>query len=400
MKSVLNLAAIALAATLLLAGCETGSANNSNNTAGAKTNAVTTQKPADQVSLADVKSGVHKMLTLSEQLKTQLSQKDTAGARATVAQVEHAWYQFENRVHVDYPLQYNDVEKYWMPLTAGAKSDHFDAGALSKLNDGMAAALKKLQAAIQQHNTARAANTGALTQAVDNYKKYVEQQVNLLIQHTRPFAEAVEAGDITKAKQLYPQARVYYERIEPIAESFGDLDPRIDARANDVTGADKWTGFHEIEQALWVKHSLAGQAEYAKQLLADEQELQQKVRAVQLRPEQVIAGSVELLNEAATSKVTGEEERYSHVDLVDLNANVEGSQEAFTVVEPALKAKDPNLAKTIEQRFQTISATLKGYRVGDGFKLYTQLSTADTRKISEELSGVAEPLSKAAKLLG
>ena len=43
-----------------------------------------------------------------------------------------------------------------------------------------------------------------------------------------------------------------YERVEPVAESFGDLDPRIDARANDVPKS-KWTGFHPIERRLWVQ---------------------------------------------------------------------------------------------------------------------------------------------------
>ena len=58
-------------------------------------------------------------------------------------------------------------------------------------------------------------------------------------------------GDIAEAKDLFAYAREPYERIEPIAEALGDLDPAIDAREGDVPEA-KWTGFHRIEKALWV----------------------------------------------------------------------------------------------------------------------------------------------------
>ena len=44
-----------------------------------------------------------------------------------------------------------------------------------------------------------------------------------------------------------------------------------------------------------------------------------------LQPAQVANGSVDLLGEVAKSKVTGEEERYSHTDLGDFEANVDGA---------------------------------------------------------------------------
>ena len=33
---------------------------------------------------------------------------------------------------------------------------------------------------------------------------------------------------------MYPKVRMYYERSEPVAEAFGDLDPKIDARLADM----------------------------------------------------------------------------------------------------------------------------------------------------------------------
>ena len=46
--------------------------------------------------------------------------------------------------------------------------------------------------------------------------------------------QTIKADDMDKAKELYPKVRMYYERSEPVAEAFGDLDPKIDARLADM----------------------------------------------------------------------------------------------------------------------------------------------------------------------
>ncbi len=61
---------------------------------------------------------------------------------------------------------------------------------------------------------------------------------------TTQFSDAFAAGDDDAAKGLYADARVHWERIEPIAESFGDLDPLLDLREADL-GPDQehgWAG--------------------------------------------------------------------------------------------------------------------------------------------------------------
>ena len=121
-----------------------------------------------------------------------------------------------------------------------------------------------------------------------------------------------------------------------MAESFGDLDPRIDARANDVPPSE-FGGFHRIEKALWQEDTAAGMAPVAKQLLADVEELDgERSKTVDLQAVQIANGANELLGEVSASKITGEEERYSHIDLVDFEANVEGAEAAFEAVEPLL----------------------------------------------------------------
>ncbi|HEX7246344.1 MAG TPA: iron uptake system protein EfeO [Solirubrobacterales bacterium] len=240
---------------------------------------------------------------------------------------------------------------------------------------------------------ASAAASPAEEKAVAEYRDYLEQNTAELVAATKPFVAATIAGELAQAKALYAPARIPYERIEPVAESFGDLDPRIDARENDVP-ASEFEGFHRIEKALWVQGTTAGMAPVAKQLLADVEELQGKVKTVNLQAAQIANGANELLGEVSASKITGEEERYSHTDLVDFEANVEGAEAAFEAVEPLLSKKDPKLAKEIEASFEDVYAALKPYRQGDGFVSYTELSQADTRKLAQEIDALAELLSQ------
>jgi iron uptake system EfeUOB component EfeO/EfeM len=227
---------------------------------------------------------------------------------------------------------------------------------------------------------------------VAEYRDYLEENTAELVDATEPFVAAVVAGELDKAKGLYATARTPYERIEPVAESFGDLDPEIDARENDVP-ANEFEGFHRIEKALWEEEDLKGMAA-AEDLLADVEELAEKVETVELEPEQIANGANELLAEVSASKITGEEERYSHVDLVDFEANVEGSEAAFEAVKPLLDETDPELAGEIEADFKAVFNSLQPYRTEDGFVSYTELTKADTRKLATEIDTLAEKLSQ------
>ena len=235
-------------------------------------------------------------------------------------------------------------------------------------------------------------------EAISQYRAYLEKNTAALVSATKPFVAAVEAGDVEQAKALYAPARIPYEKIEPVAESFGDLDPRIDARVNDVP-ASEFEGFHKIEQALWVEDTTAGMTPVAKQLLADVEELQRKVKRVELQAVQIANGANELLGEVSASKITGEEERYSHTDLVDFEANVEGSEAAFEAVKPLVEEKDPELVKQIEADFAAVYAALEPYRRGDGFVSYTELSKADTRVLAQKIDALAEQLSQTPALI-
>ncbi|WP_250000166.1 iron uptake system protein EfeO [Actinoplanes sp. M2I2] len=238
-----------------------------------------------------------------------------------------------------------------------------------------------------------------LAQATADYQRYVKSQTGALIDKTTEFVNAVKGGDAEKAKALFPVARTYWERIEPVAEIFGDLDPKIDGREGDQEPGQEFTGFHRIEKDLWVTKDISKSGPMADELLVNVQKIVDEANKATLSPVQLANGAKELLDEVATGKITGEEDRYSHTDLWDFAANVEGSQAAIAALRPALEEKDAALVKTLDQRFASTEAALEKHRDGDGWKLHNELGQADLKVLSDEINALAEPISKVAGLV-
>lgn len=227
--------------------------------------------------------------------------------------------------------------------------------------------------------------------AVRNYRDYVTRTVAHMVPALRTFADAVRAGDVAKAKATYAASRVGWEAIEPVAAVFGNLDPRLDAREIDVPPGEEWTGWHRIEKSLWVGKTTKGVEKYADQLEKDILELQSKIASAQITPVSIANGSKELLEEIGKTKVTGEEEAFSHVDFVDFGANIAGALQAYICVKPLVK--DKALIALLDERFKTVLNALAPYRKGSDFVLYSTVPLAERKALSDVVNGLSEPLS-------
>ncbi|MGC4809135.1 iron uptake system protein EfeO [Micromonospora sp. DT228] len=236
----------------------------------------------------------------------------------------------------------------------------------------------------------------ALAGAAENYKRYVKSQTDALLDKTEEFVTAVKAGDVAKSKALYPVARTYWERIEPVAEIFGDLDPKIDGREEVIEEGMEFTGFHRIEKDLWQSGDISKDGPIADRLLVDVKEIVTRANAETLSPLQLANGAKELLDEVASGKITGEEDRYSHTDLWDFAANLEGSKAAVSALRPALQQRSPELVTQLDTEFANVEALLGKHRDGDGWKLHTALSKAELKDLSDGINALAEPISKVA----
>ena len=238
---------------------------------------------------------------------------------------------------------------------------------------------------------------GKFAEAADNYKRYVNSQTEALIPAVDAFVVAVKAKDVEGAKRQFPIARTYYERIEPVAESFpDDLDPRIDLREADLEPGQKWTGFHALEKQLWVTGLQPDADALADQLVADVDELDSRVKAPDFTIDstQIAGGAQGLLDEIASSKISGEEDIFSHTDLWDFNANLQGSQTAVASVRPILDERNAELGKKVDQRFAESEALLQKYRQGDGFVLYDTVTEPQRQELSRSVDALSKEVSQ------
>ncbi len=239
-----------------------------------------------------------------------------------------------------------------------------------------------------------------LDTGTEQYAAYVKDQTEQLLTKTRGFAEAFAAGDEKVARGMYAPTRMHWERIEPVAESFGDLDPKLDLREADLEPGTAWTGWHRAEKDLfppkqgYTAMTAAERQKIANQMVTDTEDLYNRTRDITFTADKLGNGAKELLDEVATGKVTGEEEIWSHTDLWDFQANVDGARIAFEDLRPALEDGDPELAKELHSRFNELQDELDKHRKGDGFALYTDLSNAEIRALSGKVDALGEPLSR------
>jgi len=240
-----------------------------------------------------------------------------------------------------------------------------------------------------------------IDQAQQNYGAYVQDQSDQLLVKTEQFVAAYTSGDDERARTIYADARTHWERIETVAESFGDLDPKMDAREADLEPGQEWTGWHRIEKDLWPQRAAyyrqltsKQRATYADDLLANTRTLDRRIQKLEFTVDQIANGSRGLLEEVATGKVTGEEEYWSRTDLWDFQANVDGARVGYEGVRPILEQKDPDLAKTLDSRFDELQTLLDAQRVGDGFTLYDELTTDEVKALADAVNALSEPLSR------
>ncbi len=258
----------------------------------------------------------------------------------------------------------------------------------------------------------------ALDAAAVLYLSYVKSQVDELVPAVTTFVNAYIDGDTAKAKSLFSAARVSYERVEPTAEQFGDLDPKIDYRkpGADAEGLD-WTGFHRIEADLWFdeagknypdgsikKLSSAERKTVGTQLITDVTDLSSKVNATDftLSISDITNGAVGLLDEVAApdGKLSGEEDEFSHTDLSDFYANVEGADVAYGTVRDIALSKGTEgkeLVDELDTQFAAMKKLLSTYgSYADGFDSYDTVSQDKRNALAAQLNALSEPLSKLA----
>ncbi|NEW06455.1 EfeM/EfeO family lipoprotein [Paenibacillus sp. SYP-B3998] len=392
---------LAAALTLVVTGCGKAA------TPGATTTTTPVASPTPNVTKVPAKEGAAAFIKTIDGLKGQLDQKKVNEPKKQSSTLEEEWASFEDEVKLKYPELYVKVEKFLTPLEAGLKQEKLDNELISQLNDGLKVAVTELSTSLNENkgavNEAAISGSKELQEATKAYNLYVQEQGKQMVTLLEQLDAAVKSGDLKKAQEAYVQSRSPYERIEPIIERFKDLDGVMDARVDDFKDENdaEFTGYHRIEHLLFVKKTVKAAEPFSARLLEDGKKMQQSIAATSIEATDFVTGVGELMEEAQTKKITGEEERWSGASIPVIRANVEGAQKIYDLVKSELKKKDPALDEKISKSLTAVIDTMNTLSpVGTTWSDFSKMEQSKQVDLKNKLEALAEPLVKMPGTLG
>ena len=237
--------------------------------------------------------------------------------------------------------------------------------------------------------------------ATSQYAAYVKDQASQLVDQTEQFNEAYKSGNDDEAA-----------RCSRTPATTGSGSRRSPSRS--ATSTRRWTCARPTSRRARTGPAGTGsrrtsgrrppatqqltqaeRAKYADDLMANTKILDQRVQTLEHTVDQIGNGSKGLLDEVASNKITGEEDIWSHTDLYDFQANVDGARVGYEGLKPLLEVKDPELSKQIESAFDALQLPLDKYKVGEAdFVFYDKVTEAQRKELSDAVNTLAEPLSK------
>ena len=235
------------------------------------------------------------------------------------------------------------------------------------------------------------------------YETYVRAQAAELTTTLAPFVKAVQDGDLEAAKAAYAPSRPAWERIEPVAELFSDLDVRMDAREEDFAGGvddPEFLGWHRLEKGLWKDGSTDGLGPIAAGLATDAADLNTRLATMDIEPRVIARGAGELIEEVAQSKLTGEEDRYSQADLYSIAGNVVGSRKIVDILRPTLQQLDAPYLAGVDAAYAAVDEVIVKYADGAGYKPFSAITPADLTALQARMAKLSEVLAELPGRLG
>jgi iron uptake system EfeUOB component EfeO/EfeM len=231
---------------------------------------------------------------------------------------------------------------------------------------------------------------------LSEFRVYLNTQGGALIKTVSALQQAIAAGDLSQAQALYLPAREAYQRLAPAAQRLAELDNAINARADYFEKREQdpaFSGFHRLEYGLFAQHSLDGLAPIAQRLLADVTTLKQQLLAQSLPPEQLVSILVRNLNSLADVRAaSGEEERYSHLDLNGFAANLTVTRKVVDLMRPLLGKSAADLLPGIDSAINAFAAQLDGLQVDGHYPTYDSVTADQRKQIADKAKALAAAL--------
>lgn len=231
---------------------------------------------------------------------------------------------------------------------------------------------------------------------LSEFRVYLSSQGGALIKAVSALEQAIAAGDLAQAQALYLPAREAYQQLAPAAQRLAELDNAINARADYFEKREQdpaFSGFHRLEYGLFEQHTLGDLTPIAQRLLADVTTLKQQLLAQSLPPEQLVSILVRNLNSLADVRAaSGEEERYSHLDLNGFAANLTVTRKVVDLMRPLLTKSAADLLPGIDSAINAFAAQLDDLQVDGHYRSYNRVTAAQRQLIADKAKALAAAL--------
>lgn len=231
---------------------------------------------------------------------------------------------------------------------------------------------------------------------LSEFRVYLSSQGNALVKAVTALQQAIAAGDLAQAQALYVPAREAYQRLAAASQRLAELDNAINARADYFEKREQdpaFSGFHRLEYSLFQQRSLDGLAPLAQRLVSDVSSLKQQLLAQSLPPEQLVSIVVRNLNSLADVRaVSGEEERYSHIDLNGFAANLDAARKVVDLMRPLLSKSAADLLPNIDTALAAFETQLNGLKVDGQFSRYDRVTADQRKQIADKAKALAAAL--------
>lgn len=237
---------------------------------------------------------------------------------------------------------------------------------------------------------------------LSEYRVYLVMQGNAAVKAAETLRGAIASGDLAAAQAAWREARLPYRRIEPLAYRFSDLEGRIDPRAAYLEKREQdpaFTGYHRLEYGLFAQNSTEGLLPIADALLADLQELAQRLKQAPLDPGLLIELPGDSALQMAQAQVPEGENLYAGNDLQDFSAGIEGIDKLTGLLRQVVAGVDPALDKVIGQDLDAVKARLATLR-DRGLAGYGDVPKPERDALSADLTRLSESLAKLQPAIG
>jgi iron uptake system EfeUOB component EfeO/EfeM len=227
---------------------------------------------------------------------------------------------------------------------------------------------------------------------LSEYQVYLSRRSNELAAATATLSERVAAGDVEGAKAAWLAARQPWRQLAPVTGRIADLVNSMDPLAEYLAQREAdpaFIGFHRIEYALWSEGTTEGLAPVAAELATAAATVKDRVKQAKPGPAD-LAGNAASLAARVADQAAASQTPYSHSDLAEYSADLDGITKSAIVVEPLVREANPATADALTSALDAARATLDGLKLDGAFPSYDTVDDAGRKKISEAFARVAD----------